>query len=161
MPQAPRAALGSIAWPNGATHDGLRVPQEHARLLRAFLAAAGAGDTSVLVELLAEDAVMISDGGEGGAAIGGFRNLPRPLVGRARIAAFVATATRRNGGWLRAEERQLNGRPAVVFFRDEAPFAALLLAVADGLIQRVFFHADAEKLRYLVGGPRLRPSLVV
>ena len=70
--------------------------------------------------------------GEGGAAIDGFRNLPRPLVGRARIAAFVATATRRSGGRLRGEERQLNGRPAVVFFRGDAPFAALLLAVADG-----------------------------
>jgi hypothetical protein len=98
---------------------------------------------------LAEDAVMVSDGGEGGAAIDGFRNLPRPLVGRARIAAFVATATRRSGRRLRGEERQLNGRPAVVFFRGEAPFAALLLAVADGLIQRVFFHADPERLRYL------------
>ena len=124
-------------------------PEEHARLLRAFLAAASAGDTRALLELLAEDAVMVSDGGEGGAAIDGFRNLPRPLVGRARIAAFVATATRRSGGRLRGEERQLNGRPAVVFFRGEAPFAALLLAVADGLIQRVFFHADPERLRYL------------
>ena len=134
-------------------------PEEHARLLRAFLAAAGAGDTAALVELLAEDAVMISDGGEGGAAIGGFRNLPRPLIGRARIAAFVATATRRNGGRLRGEERQLNGRPAFVFFRGEAPFAALLLAVADGRIQRVFFHADAERLRYLTQSASRSPPV--
>jgi hypothetical protein len=36
-----------------------------------------------------------------------------------------------------------------VFFRGEQPFAALLLAVADGKIQRVFFHADATRLRFV------------
>jgi RNA polymerase sigma-70 factor (ECF subfamily) len=124
--------------------------EEHQRLLRAFLAAAGAGDAAAMVELLAEDAVMVSDGGpEGVSDAGGFRNLPRPLRGSARIAAFVTSATRRNGGALRAEERQLNGRPAVVFFRGEQPFGALLLAVAGGKIRRVFFHADTSRLRYL------------
>ena len=126
-------------------------PDEHGRLLRAFLAAASAGDVRGLLDLLADEAVMISDGGPEGVTTGGFRNLARPLHGSTRIAAFVAMATRRNGG-LRAEERQLNGRPAVVFFRGEKAFAALLIAVSDGKIQRVFFHADASRLRYLGRG---------
>ena len=127
--------------------------EEHQRLLRAFLAAARAGDAAALVELLADDAMMISDGGADGVTdAGGFRNLPRPLRGSARIAAFVTSAARRNGGGLRAEERHLNGRPAVVFFRGEQPFAAVLLAVAGGKIRRVFFHADASRLRYLGRG---------
>ncbi len=54
---------------------------EHRRLLRAFLAAASAGDVNVLATVLAEDAVMISDGGADGVVTGGFRNLPRPLHG--------------------------------------------------------------------------------
>ena len=45
-----------------------------------------------------------------------------------------------------------NGQPALVFYHEGAPFAAMLLAVADGRIHRVFFHADVERLRYL--GPR-------
>jgi hypothetical protein len=49
----------------------------------------------------------------------------------------------------RLEERRLNGQPAIVLFRGEKPFAALLLAVADGKIRRVFFHADAERLDHL------------
>jgi RNA polymerase sigma-70 factor (ECF subfamily) len=122
---------------------------EHRRLLFAFLAAATAGDTAALVALLAEDAVMISDGGPGGVTIGGFRNLARPLEGAARIAAFVASSSRRNGASLCAEERLLNGRPAVVFHRGDEPFAALLLAVADGKIRRVFFHADLARLTHL------------
>ena len=122
---------------------------EHQRLLRAFLAAASAGDVSQLVGLLADDAVMISDGGPEGVTTGGFRNLPRPLHGAARVAGFVAAASTRSGGGLRLEERLLNGRPAVVFWRGDAPFAALLLAVADGKIHRVFFQADAARLGHL------------
>jgi RNA polymerase sigma-70 factor (ECF subfamily) len=122
---------------------------EHQQLLRAFLAAASAGDVSQLVGLLADDAVMISDGGPDGVTTGGFRNLPRPLHGAARVAGFVAAASSRSGGGLRLEERLLNGRPAVVFWRGDAPFAALLLAVANGKVHRVFFHADAARLRHV------------
>ena len=39
-------------------------PEEHARLLRAFLAAASAGDTRVLLELLAEGRAAPLIGGE-------------------------------------------------------------------------------------------------
>lgn len=124
---------------------------EHARLLHAFLTAATAGDAHALVELLADDAVLISDGGAAGVTTGGFRNLPHPLHGAARIASFVVMATQRSGGALRMEERWLNGQPAVVFFRGEEPFGALLVAVAEGRIHRVFFHADAARLRYLGG----------
>ena len=124
---------------------------EHARLLHAFLAAATAGDAHALVELLADDAIMISDGGAEGVETGGFRNLPRPLHGAARIASFVVMATQRNGAALRVEERSLNGQPAVVFFRGEEPFGALLVAVAEGQIHRIFFHADVARLRYLGG----------
>jgi RNA polymerase sigma-70 factor (ECF subfamily) len=118
-------------------------------LLQAFVAAAAAGDVKSLVDLLADDAVMISDGGPEGTAVAGFRNLPRPLHGAAHIAAFVAAATARGGGGLRPEPRRLNGQPAIVFFRGDGPFAALLIAVAEGRIHRVFFHADVTRLGHL------------
>jgi RNA polymerase sigma-70 factor, ECF subfamily len=127
-------------------------PGEHRRLLHAFLGAATTGDISALVALLADDAVMISDGGSAGRASGGLRNLPRPLSGAAHIAAFVVAATSRAAANLQVEERELNGQPAVVFWLAEEPFAALLLGVDNGKIARVFFHADLERLRHL--GPR-------
>jgi RNA polymerase sigma-70 factor (ECF subfamily) len=101
------------------------------------------------VQLLADDAIMISDGGAEGRTIGGQRSLPRPLQGAARIAAFVATATARTAGALQVEECQLNGQPAAVFRSGERVFAALLLLVADGKIQRVLFHADSLRLGHL------------
>lgn len=123
--------------------------EEHRRLLLAFVSAARAGDTRALVELLAEDAILIGDGGTDGVAGAGFRSLARPLRGAAPIAAFVAQANKRGAASLRAEERVLNGRPALVFFLGEQLFGALLIAVADGRIRRVFFQADRSRLRYL------------
>jgi RNA polymerase sigma-70 factor (ECF subfamily) len=125
--------------------------EEHERLLHAFVAAASAGDIQALVELLADDAVLISDGGVDGASAGGLRNLRQPLQGAARIAAFVAAATARAGAALRVEGRVLNGRPAIVLLRGHQPFAALLVAAGAGRIHRVFFHADAARLGHLGG----------
>ncbi|MDB5218056.1 MAG: polymerase sigma-70 factor [Myxococcaceae bacterium] len=120
---------------------------EHTRLLHAFAGAATAGDIGALVALLADDAMLVTDGGRFGREVDGTRNLPRPLEGAARVAAFIAATSRRAD--LTAEPRELNGQPALVFHRAGQPFAALLLAVADGKIQRVFFHADVERLRFL------------
>jgi RNA polymerase sigma-70 factor (ECF subfamily) len=104
-------------------------PEAHRRLLTAFTEAASAGNIDGLVAMLAEDAVMVTDGGPEGRRVGGIRNLQVPLKGSARIAAFVVATAR--------------------FYHEGAPFAAMLLAVADGRIHRVFFHADVERLRYL------------
>ena len=127
-------------------------PEAHRRLLGAFMQATYAGDVGALVTMLAEDAVLITDGGREGRSVGGLRNLRVPLHGAARIATFVVEATRRVAAALDVEERELNGQPAMVLYREGAPFAAILLGVADGRIHRVFFHADIARLRYL--GPR-------
>jgi RNA polymerase sigma-70 factor (ECF subfamily) len=122
----------------------------HERLLTAFTQAAQDGDMEALVGMLAEDSVMVTDGGPEGRREGRFHNLPKPLQGARRIAAFVSATAQSTD--LAAEIHQLNGQPALVFHDGETPFAALLLGVADGRIHRVFFHADIARLRYL--GPR-------
>jgi RNA polymerase sigma-70 factor (ECF subfamily) len=128
--------------------------EAHRRLLGAFVQATYAGDVSALVSMLAEDAVLITDGGREGRSVGGLRNLRVPLHGADRIARFVIEATGRVAATLEVEEHELNGQPAMVLYREGAPFAAILLGVADGRIHRVFFHADVERLRHL--GPRHR-----
>ncbi len=123
--------------------------EAHRRLLDAFIKAASAGDTSALVAMLAEDAVLITDGGPAGRRAGGIRNLPVPLHGSAGIAAFIIEAAGRNLAQLHVESRELNGQPAVVLYDQDTPFGALLLAVADGRVHRIFFHADPTRLRHL------------
>jgi RNA polymerase sigma-70 factor (ECF subfamily) len=129
-------------------------PEVHRRLLMAFTKAARAGDVDTLVTLLAEDAVMITDGGAEGRQVDGRRSLPVPLNGGARIAAFVAASSRRRDHFDIAIH-ELNGQPALVFYEGGAPFGALLLAVGDDRIHRVFFHGDLTRLGHL--GPQ-RPS---
>jgi RNA polymerase sigma-70 factor (ECF subfamily) len=124
-------------------------PDEHRRLMGAFLQAATAGDVDGLAQLLAADAVLISDGGKDGRTLAGQRNLKEPLHGAARIATFVAAASTRGIAAFRWDQRTLNGQPAIVLWAGEKPVAAILLAVADGKIQRIFFHADVDHLRYL------------
>jgi RNA polymerase sigma-70 factor (ECF subfamily) len=124
-------------------------PDEHRRLLLAFVGAARAGDMAQLVGLLADNAVIISDGGPDGRGVDGLRNLKKPLAGAAHVAAFVVAATRRGTALFQLGEHELNGQPAVVFYDGDRPSAALLLGVADGKIQRVFFHADLGRLGYL------------
>jgi RNA polymerase sigma-70 factor, ECF subfamily len=126
-------------------------PEAHRRLLTTFTQAATTGDIDAMVSMLAEDAVLITDGGPKGRRANGIRNLRAPLQGARQVAAFVAAVTAR-GSSLDAEIHELNGQPAMVFYNEDEPFAALLLSVADGRIHRVFFHADLERLRYL--GPR-------
>ncbi len=126
-------------------------PDVHRRLLTAFTQAARDGDMDALVAMLAEDAVMVTDGGPEGRRDGRFHNLPKPLQGARRIAAFVSATAQSTD--LAAEIHELNGQPALVFYDGDAPFAALMLGVADGRIQRVFFHADLARLGH-VGGRR-------
>ena len=129
-------------------------PEVHRRLLAAFTEAATGGDLDALLAMLADDAVMITDGGPEGRSARGVRNLPVPLHGARRIAAFVVATARDSD--LVVEIHQLNGQPALVFYEEDAPFAALLLGVTDGRIHRVYFHADLTRLRYL--GPRIAGS---
>jgi len=133
--------------------------EEHQRLLDAFLQAASAGDVAALTSLLAADAVLITDGGPEGREVAGIRNLRRPLEGAGRVAAFVAATSRRTE--LQVERRVLNGQPALLFLKDDQPFAAVLLAVAEGRIQRVFFHADPRRLRHLGRGAASGTSIRV
>jgi RNA polymerase sigma-70 factor (ECF subfamily) len=124
-------------------------PEAHRRLLAAFVDAARAGDLQTLVELLAEDAMLVTDGGAEGRRVGGMRNLKKPLHGARQVATFIVAAARRGRGERQGEVRELNGQPALVLYHDGSPIAALMLVIADGRIHRVYFHADAERLRCL------------
>ena len=122
--------------------------EEHLRLLRAFMKASNQGRLDELTSLLAEDAVLISDGGIKGVRIGKVRNVGKPVEGAKKIAAVVASLATR-GPPLEHREWELNGQPAIVALLDGKPVFAILLAVADGKIRDVFIHADPERLSHL------------
>jgi len=123
--------------------------EEHRRLLMAFVGAVTGGEHDRMLELLAEDAVLIADSGPGGTRYGRLRNVGRPVVGSTKIATIMQAFARQDVAPPAIEERTLNGEPAVVAFRDGRPLAAILVSVADGKIRHVFVQTDAERLRHL------------
>ena len=124
---------------------------EHRRLLQAFLKASNSGDARQIIDLLADDAQLMTDGGLSGARYGRVRNLPRPLSGPTKIAAFLAAVGRQTPTGVRQVECELNGQPAIVTLRRGRAIAAVLLSVADGKIHRIFVQADPDRLRYVCG----------
>jgi RNA polymerase sigma-70 factor, ECF subfamily len=124
-------------------------PDVHRRLLRAFLRAASAGDLGALTQMLADDAVLIVDAGQGGGSFGRVRNLPGPVIGATKVAAFVAAAAPQGAKGLVTRECELNGQPAVLVLRDGSPYTAILLSVVNHKIAGVFMHADPDRLRHV------------
>jgi RNA polymerase sigma-70 factor (ECF subfamily) len=119
---------------------------EHRRLLGAFLQAAAQGDADALVAILADDATLIADAGPEGGRFGRARNLPAPLVGARKIAAFVAATSPRGAADSSVVLRDLNGQPAALVSRAGRPYSIIQISVVDGRIARVFVHADPRKL---------------
>lgn len=124
--------------------------EEHRRLLMAFVEAVNRGDRDALMELLAESAVLTVDAGPEGATFGRVRNVGKPVEGRTRIAALLASLTRQGAiPFGPMAERDLNGEPAVVISQNETPFAAISVAAEDGCILQIFVHLDAARLRHV------------
>jgi hypothetical protein len=78
------------------------------------------------------------DRGDPGADGGQVVLMTNSTAADLRIAAFIAATA--GSVDLDAEVHELNGQPALVFYHENEPFAALLLAIANDRIHRVFFH---------------------
>ena len=120
-------------------------PDQAARLVAAFLDAAARNDVAALTGLLAEDCVMITDGGgKRTAAL-------RPLVGRADILQFLAAISTRRP-WPppgAARSALINGQPGLVFTEAEGIQTLAFDTDEDGRLAAIYIVRNPEKLRCL------------
>jgi len=120
------------------------------RLAQAFLAAAATGDPSGLSAVLAQDAVMVTDGG--GKRVAALR----VLVGREDIADFFRRIAWRNGpyGPLVKGVRlaSVNGCPGVVLDLQDGPQTVALEPDAEGRIAAIYVVRNPEKLGHVSAG---------
>ncbi len=113
----------------------------------AFMQATEAGDVDTLVALLAEDALVVSDGGPD-------RHAARRPVIASRAPRFLINLSRREIQELdQVEVRLVNGQPGAVVSRDGRPWMALAVAVERGLVSRVWVVLNPDKLAGLDGRP--------
>jgi RNA polymerase sigma-70 factor, ECF subfamily len=116
--------------------------EETERVLRAFKAAADAGDVATLVELLDPEAVYVADGG------GKVTAARRPVRGAERIARLAVKVSRIRR--LEAFEIvEINGHPALATY-DEGGLVWLdTIEIADGRITAFRRLANPEKFAHL------------
>ncbi len=125
------------------------VPQEEAaRLAVAFMAAAQANDLDALKSLLAEDAVMITDGG------GKRKAALRPLVGREDVLALIRGLFWRNRwpGVPDVRFARINGYFGVILDTEDGLSTVAFQPNADGRIAAIYIVANPEKLRGVATG---------
>ncbi|MCU1410076.1 MAG: polymerase, sigma-24 subunit, subfamily [Rhodoglobus sp.] len=114
--------------------------KQQRELLAAFLEAAQAGDFETLEKLFAEDVVSYSDGG--GLALAA----RIPVIGRTRVAKFVAAFA--SHFWVGVSLRwtEANGQPSVVLSRDGVDFTVVTASASDEGIDQLLWMMNPEKL---------------
>jgi RNA polymerase sigma-70 factor (ECF subfamily) len=117
------------------------VPREtHLRLLRTFAQALQRGDFPAINALLAEDAMLIGDGG------GKVPSFPKPMAGGRRIAQLFYASSRRYGDELSVKLVMLNGQWALLRFIEGKLESAQSFETDGERIVRIHVQRNPEKL---------------
>ena len=118
--------------------------EDAAKLAAAFMAAAAQGDMKALSAVLAEDAVLISDGGgKRTAAL-------RPMSGREDIIRLLEGLAWRAGGsplWpVSFRAVRINGYPGVIMEREDGPMTVAFQPGEDGRLAAIYLVRNPDKL---------------
>jgi RNA polymerase sigma-70 factor (ECF subfamily) len=122
------------------------VSQENAaRLAAAFMDAARRGDFAALSDLLAEDAVLITDGG------GKRKAALRPMVGREDVLALLKGLAWRGGGWPIGKVRlaRINGYLGAILDGGGEVMTVAFEPSEDGRLGAIYLLRNPDKLRHL------------
>ena len=117
------------------------VPREtHHRLLRMFAQAVERGDFPSIHALLAEDALLIGDGG------GKVPSVAKPMEGGRRIAQLFYAGSRRYGSQVQVRLTLLNGEWALLRFIEGTLESALSFETDNERIVRILAQRNPDKL---------------
>ncbi len=115
-------------------------PETQRRLMRAFANVLQCGDFAGINALLAEDAVLMGDGG------GKVTSFPKPMIGGRRIAQLFLAAALRYKSELRIEMVELNEQWALLRFIQGQLESALMFDVDGERILRIYVQRNPDKL---------------
>lgn len=118
-------------------------PQQQEQLTHEFMMACQKGDFQGLLDLLAEDITLWSDGG------GQVVACLKPLHGAAKIAGFLRAIHRRHhqlGLNMNVEQATVNGQPGLLYTCGDRIESVVAVKIAVGKIQSLYFMRNPDKL---------------
>jgi RNA polymerase sigma-70 factor (ECF subfamily) len=117
-------------------------PEVHAGMLDRFVTALAADDPAALLELLAPDVVLTSDGG------GRAKAARNRILGPDRVSRLLLGLMRKFGRRDCVHRLAvLNGQPALLTFERDVLTTATMVDVVGGRIRAVYVVRNPEKLR--------------
>ncbi|MEU6411600.1 RNA polymerase sigma-70 factor [Microbispora sp. NPDC046933] len=115
-------------------------PAETRDALQAFQQAVETGDLQSLLDILAPDVVVLSDGG------GLKRAVARPVVGAGKVARLLTAGLSRFGAEVSAEPVQVNGHPGLIMRINGEIDGVVAMRIEDGLVAGIYFVRNPDKL---------------
>jgi RNA polymerase sigma-70 factor (ECF subfamily) len=119
-------------------------PEEHHRIMERFMAATSSGNLDGLLNLLADDVTVITDGG--GKAVAAIY----PVRGREDVARFMLGTTRHAPQGASVDITEVNGKPGIIIrAADGRAFTLVALTLSEGRIVRIHAISNPDKLKNL------------
>lgn len=121
-------------------------PRVQRQVTERFLKAALGGDLDELLELLAPDVTLWTDGGGKAKAAA-----LRPVHGRDRVARVIAGTAGRAPEGLKIRYRTVNGDPSALLFDEDAPFAVMVIDLSPqgDRVAGVYTVTNPDKLAHI------------
>jgi RNA polymerase sigma-70 factor (ECF subfamily) len=118
-------------------------PEKQERMLAQFFSAISSGDVNGLQSMLAQDAMLWSDGG------GKIAAATRPLSGAETIARFMIGINQKAPDGVTRTFNQVNGAPAAVVWHEGQIRVVVTFSADDDHILALRLIGNPDKLRYL------------
>lgn len=116
-------------------------PSHRDRLTTVFAHAVSEGDMPALLETLAEDVVVYSDGG------GKVNAARKPVIGREKVATFIHGVRKLGPVDTEFLIRSVNGQPGVIAVYNGMIFNVTTFDIADRGIRTIYVVANPDKLQ--------------
>ncbi len=118
-------------------------PEQLERVAERFLQATTSGNMQALIEILAEDVTLRSDGGGKVAAA------LNPIYGPANVARFFIGVASKMPASFDTRRAWVNGAPGVITYVDGRPQSVITADVQDGKVCAVHIVVNPDKLRHV------------
>ncbi|MBO8197463.1 RNA polymerase sigma-70 factor [Streptomyces smyrnaeus] len=118
-------------------------------VLESFRRAVETGDPQALLDVLAPEVVLMSDGG-------GLKHAAqRPVTGAERVARMFAGGIGKVEGMFTTEPTLVNGHPALLVRMGGEIDGVMAISVEDGLITGLYYVRNPEKLSHVTSATPL------